>query len=259
MGRLSPSPAFFAESLSICAEASRNILAIINRFRDFRQLECHPQVGSRLFTRLMWQSVSTIVLASLTILYSLWEKKNETTKQEIEREMAMSLDILDEIGQTYGPTRKLHQALANLVAATIENLERSRNGTKVQGVTFGSPIQSLVPPPMQLPMRIDTNLRFDSLGTPRPPTSNRPDVPRSTPLDPSSYQTPISWQDPVNGQTTPLSETQAYPSVVGNNKPNTFDPLRISPSGDVFEDSMLWGPSLEWAGGWDDFLNAIAM
>ena len=44
MGRLSPSPAFFAESLSICAEASRNILAIINRFRDFRQLECHPQV-----------------------------------------------------------------------------------------------------------------------------------------------------------------------------------------------------------------------
>ena len=44
MGRLSPSPTFFAESLSICAEASRNILAIINRFRDFRQLECHPQV-----------------------------------------------------------------------------------------------------------------------------------------------------------------------------------------------------------------------
>jgi hypothetical protein len=44
MGRLSPSPAFFAESLSICAEASRNILAIISRFREFRQLECHPQV-----------------------------------------------------------------------------------------------------------------------------------------------------------------------------------------------------------------------
>ena len=44
MGRLSPSSEFFSESLSICAEASRNILAIINRFRDFRQLECHPQV-----------------------------------------------------------------------------------------------------------------------------------------------------------------------------------------------------------------------
>jgi hypothetical protein len=44
MGKLSPSPAFFAESLRICAEASRNILAIIDRFRDFRQLECHPQV-----------------------------------------------------------------------------------------------------------------------------------------------------------------------------------------------------------------------
>jgi len=176
----------------------------------------------------------------------------------------MSLDILDEIGQTYGPTRKLHQALANLVAATIENLERSRNGTKVQGVTFGSPTQSLVPPPMQLPIRIDPNLRFDSLATARPQTSHRPgDVPRSTPVNPSSYQTtpipPSSWQDPVNGQTHLLSETLAYPTVAGSNKPNTFDAARISPSSDVFEDSMLWGPSLEWAGGWDDFLNAIAM
>ena len=102
------------------------------------------------------------MLASLTILYSLWEKKNETTKQEIEREMAMPLDILDEIGQTYGPTRKLHQALANLVAATIQNLERSRSGSaNVQGVSFGSPTQNLIPPPMQLPMRIDASLHFE--------------------------------------------------------------------------------------------------
>src|SRR5271155_1590987 len=123
--------------------------------------------SSRLFIWLMWQSVSTIVLASLTILYSLWEKKSETTKQEIEREMAMSLDILDEIGQTYGPTRKLHHALANLVAATIENLERCRNGTKVQGVTFGSPPQ--LAPVMQVPVRTDPKLQFDSLAAARPP------------------------------------------------------------------------------------------
>src|SRR5271170_494976 len=178
--------------------------------------------------------------------------------------MAMSLDILDEIGQTYGPTRKLHQALANLVAATIENLERSRNGTKVQAVTFGSPTQSLVPPPMQLPMRTDSNLRFDSLAATRPPTQHRQDdVPRSTPLNPSSYQTtpisPASWQDPVNVQTRQLPETQAYPITVGgNSEPNTFDPAQISPGGDVY-DSMLWGPSLEWTGGWDAFLDAIAM
>jgi len=167
----------------------------------------------------------------------------------------MALEILDEIGQTYGPTRKLHQALANLVAATIENLERSRNGTKVQGVTFGSPAQSLVPPPMQLPMRIDPSIRFDSLGT-----AQR--TPTSTPLNPSSYQTTpipsVSWQDPVNGQMPLLSENQAYPSDGGEQ--TRAEAARISPaSGDVFEDSMLWGPSLEWAGGWDDFLNAIAM
>jgi hypothetical protein len=46
MARLSPSPAFFKESMAICAEASRNILAIINRFREVKQFECHPQVFS---------------------------------------------------------------------------------------------------------------------------------------------------------------------------------------------------------------------
>src|SRR5271155_5640865 len=128
--------------------------------------------SSRLFIWLMWQSVSTIVLASLTILYSLWEKKNETTKQEIEKEMAMPLDILDEIGQTYGPTRKLHQALANLVTATIENLERSRNGAVVQGISFGSPTQKLIAPPMQLPLRIDPSLQFENSTSSRSPLNH---------------------------------------------------------------------------------------
>src|SRR5271154_3703806 len=118
--------------------------------------------SSRLFIWLMWQSVSTIVLASLTILYSLWEKKNETTKQEIEREMALPLDILGEIGQTYGPTRRLHQALATLVAATIENLERSRNGSKVQTFSFGSPPRGSIASPMQLPLRIDSSLQLEA-------------------------------------------------------------------------------------------------
>ena len=168
--------------------------------------------------------------------------------------MAMALDILDEIGQTYGPTRKLHQALANLVAATIENLERSRNGTRSQVLTFPSAAQSLLPPPSQLPVRIDPNLRFESLGTPQLP-------PASTPLNPSSYQTTprpsVLWKDPGTGQMPPASESQTNPNAGG--EPNRPDPTRITPSGDGLEDSMLWTPNLEWAGGWDDFLNAIAM
>lgn len=201
------------------------------------------------------------MLASLTILYSLWEKKNETTKQEIEREMAMPLDILDEIGQTYGPTRKLHQALANLVAATIENLERSRNGVKVQGVSFGSPTQTLVPPPMQLPMRIDSSLRFENLNrnnSVRPSGTNSP--PRVVsiqaerqPIASLSWPTSVNAQDPMQ-----LVENQVYPPASTTVKISNIESAGVSPGG-MFDDSMRWGPSLEWTGGWDDFLNAIAM
>ena len=200
------------------------------------------------------------MLASLTILYSLWEKKNETTKQEIEREMAMPLDILDEIGQTYGPTRKLHQALANLVAATIQNLERSRSGSaNVQGVSFGSPTQNLIPPPMQLPMRIDASLHFER-STRENPTSLPISSPPSTvmPIPDSVPITSLPWNSNVSAQTPTLPESQPYPPPVVLTKTPNAEPPGVSPS-EVFDDSLTWAPSLEWTGGWDDFLNAIAM
>jgi hypothetical protein len=199
------------------------------------------------------------VLASLTILYSLWEKKNETTKQEIEREMAMPLDILDEIGQTYGPTRKLHQALANLVAATIENLERSRSGAKVQRVPFGSPTQNLVPLPMQLPVRIDASLHFEHQNPENPLRSPVLNSARKGLLAQPETQpiASLSWPNSIHDQEPAQLEVQVdHPETVTGKIPTTDS--GVSPSG-VFDDSMPWGPSLEWTGGWDDFLNAIAM
>jgi hypothetical protein len=200
-------------------------------------------------------------LASLTILYSLWEKKNETTKQEIEKEMAMPLNILDEIGRTYGPTRKLYQALANLVAATIDNLERSRAGAKVQATSRGSQTPTLIPPPMQLPVRIDASLRFERGGfetSVQSPNLN----PSSKNFPPKRSDTqsiaPLPRPNHGNSQNPTQGDTEMSPPTAAlNDVPNT-DGAGVSPSG-VFDDSMLWAPSFKWTGGWDDFLNAIAM
>jgi hypothetical protein len=200
--------------------------------------------------------VSTIVLASLTILYSLWDKKDATTKQEIEQQMALPLDILDEIGQSYGPTRKLHQALANLVAATIQNLEKSRHGTVVQGVSFGSSTQTVGNPPMHLPLRVDADFykgtEPDSMA--RLPSDTLPSSTSNDRL--RSPQQQYNRRIPIASLPWPVNVLQSdiqppMSSSAGNDAGNT-------PVSSGIDDPMLWG-SLEWTGGWDDFLNAIAM
>lgn len=163
--------------------------------------------------------------------------------------MQMPLDILAEIGQTYGPTRKLHQALATLVAATIVNLERSRYGFGLQGVSFGSSIDPSTPRPLQLPVRIDPSLHLD-----------RPSIqPLSRPLQPMSQAqpsaAPTSWDlaNTIRPVASGISD--------GNINAKGSDPMEAERNSPTvgFDDPMLWGPSLEWTGGWDDFLNAIAM
>jgi hypothetical protein len=198
--------------------------------------------------------VSTIVLASLTILYSLWDKKDATTKQEIEHQMALPLDILDEIGQSHGPTRTLHQALANLVAATIQNLEKSRHDSVVQGVSFGSSTQNLGHPPMHLPLRVDASFyrgaapdTTASLQSDTLPSSINNDQRRSTQ---KAYDTRI----PIASLPWPVNVLQSDVQLAASSGNDTS--TRVS--GGTLDNPMLWG-SLEWTGGWDDFLNAIAM
>jgi len=170
----------------------------------------------------------------------------------------MPLDILHEIGQTYGPTRKLHQVLATLVTATIENLERSRNRPDGHAVALGSPTTSMIPQAMQLPMRIDHGLQLSS--TDSSVFFSSPVVKVETPSQhrvPSMSDATASWHEgsdglhavPVNGiqDSNPLSDMSAQ-----------MESARFSPA-DSFDNSMLWAPSLDWTGGWDDFLNAIAM
>jgi hypothetical protein len=174
----------------------------------------------------------------------------------------MPLEILDEIGQTYGPTRKLHQALANLVAATISNLERSRKGPNHQELSFSSPAHALDSRPMQLPIRIDPALHVETAArqSPIPPTT----VPSSgvhTIMQPQGSgnrpESLLSWQDTLSGQISVHQENQ-FPHGVASRQTPTAEPGHFSPQ-EGFDESMLWGPSLEWTGGWDDFLNAIAM
>lgn len=167
--------------------------------------------------------------------------------------MALPLDILDEIGQSYGPTRKLHQALANLVAATIQNLEHSRNGAAVQGVSFGSSTQSLEHPPMHIPLRIDSS--FYKGSAPDTTVPSRNEILPSSMNNESRPTAPEYSKHPIASLPWPVNVLQSDmranipTSATADTNPTTTANL---------DDPMLWG-SLEWTGGWDNFLNAIAM
>jgi len=163
--------------------------------------------------------------------------------------MALPLDILDEIGQNHAPTRKLHQALANLVTATIQNLKHSRNGTAVQGGLFRSSPQNLPDPSMHLPLRVDASFYKSS-----PPTT--PVTSRNETLPPSSTGNeirPTVQENPIASLPWPVNVLES-----GTQTAASATSVSDNTTGGTLDDPMLWR-SLEWTGGWDDFLNAIAM
>jgi hypothetical protein len=198
----------------------------------------------------------------LTILYSLWEKKTRTTKKEIEMKMQLPLDILEEIGQTYGPTKKLHQALASLVQATIENLEHSRNVSDVSNDSLHSSDNPLISPPMQLPLRIDASLQFESSNSMGLVSGAVPGVPPSASMAPLPFpNSTLSWaREIINGHPNSSVQSESRPSANDEEVKSgaELDPPHYS-SHENLDTSMVWAPSLEWTSGWDDFLNAIAM
>lgn len=178
--------------------------------------------------------------------------------------MKISLDILYEIGQTCGSTRKIYHTLANLVAATIENLEQSRNSINIKEHSSSSPTQILILPPAQLPMRIDASLQLDRTSHGNVAQSPTPypsiDCHRVLAIQTSEPHTitHLPREGPVNQLNPPVSEHQSRCSTTPSVNVTNQEPVRASLS-EVLDESLFWDPSLEWTGSWDDFLNAIAM
>jgi hypothetical protein len=170
--------------------------------------------------------------------------------------MQVPLDILEEIGQTYGPTRKLHQALATLVSATVENLGKPRGESQVSGIPLETGVHALHPPSVQVPLRLDANLQLGSSNNSETPPTSGPAQPRALEV----AHTSAMWNTPETGFVgNGLPPLQSAATHGIEHVASHLDVTQLSPSTTSFENSLLWAPSLDWSGGWDDFLNAIAM
>ena len=132
LARLSPSPTFSAESLEVSLRSSREILHAAQKLKQYNMLSMHHHVAT------------VVMLATFTILYSLWTRGDNTSTgnsppeeeiKRVEQEMKASQDLLGEIEWT-DPT-KIQKMIQLLTRATVDCLhqrgERSRTTSGAQG------------------------------------------------------------------------------------------------------------------------------
>ena len=121
LARLSPSPTFSADGVATCVRSSREILAVASHLKQFHMLGMHHHFST------------TVLLATLTILYSLWDKRSSgnapqgpssTDVDQVRADMDTALDLLG--GITWTDPEMLQRTIALLTSVTVENVTNPR-------------------------------------------------------------------------------------------------------------------------------------
>jgi len=84
---------FNAESMRICAESSRQMLAVVRQLRNFKSLDT------------TWYNSAVYTMAITMTLFVQWEKRNSLTRVELaalREEMDSWLDIMGTVGELLG-------------------------------------------------------------------------------------------------------------------------------------------------------------
>ncbi|OLL23508.1 Transcriptional activator protein acu-15 [Neolecta irregularis DAH-3] len=111
------SPLFSAASLSICTEASRQLIHTQGLMLRYNVLD------------MSWNSASLCLLATMTILYSIWEKGDNLASNQdpaLETEIRMSMDIMEKIGERWGVAQRFREMVSVLSSATLRRTQRKR-------------------------------------------------------------------------------------------------------------------------------------
>lgn len=96
---LSPSPSFTNDCIRICVDSSRQILHLTDELRK----------GSH-YLDTTWSGATIQLLATLTILFSVWEKRDTVTPDEVvqvKTDMDLCMDIMGDVGSLLGKTATL--------------------------------------------------------------------------------------------------------------------------------------------------------
>ncbi|KAI9781309.1 MAG: hypothetical protein M1839_006102 [Geoglossum umbratile] len=126
---LSPSPDFNRESLNVCVDSSRKMLHIVRQLQEYKSLDT------------TWYTGAVYLMAITTALFAQWEKRNESTTEELAKlkeEMDLWLDIMGDVGGLLGSGNRLQDAVRSVTDGTLIMLSRNLASNNSPRISNGS-------------------------------------------------------------------------------------------------------------------------
>jgi hypothetical protein len=156
---LSPSPTFSGDCIRVCVESSREILRLTDNLRK----------GNH-YLDTTWYGATVQLLATLTILFSVWDKRDTITPAEVAQvrsDMDLCMDIMGDLGNLLGSPNRLREVVQVLTSRTMDMLNQKNDKKRTPPSTSSGPLPNFAtsanpyPPvtaptiPMKLPQALN--------------------------------------------------------------------------------------------------------
>ncbi|KAI5813637.1 fungal-specific transcription factor domain-containing protein [Pyronema omphalodes] len=118
----SPSPSFTDDSVKICVSSAREILRLTDNLRKGKH-----------YLDTTWYGATVQLLATITILFSIWHDREKVSNEEIDRvqkDMELATDIMRDLGALLGCPNKLADIVQLLTFKTMNLVSRPGLTTK---------------------------------------------------------------------------------------------------------------------------------
>ncbi|KAF8463140.1 fungal-specific transcription factor domain-containing protein [Kalaharituber pfeilii] len=211
---LSPSPIFNKHSVKMCVESSREILRLTDKLRRENS-----------YMDATWYTITVQLLATLTILFSMWKDGDQEVAQEeidqVKADMELCQEIMGDIGTLVGSSDRLRDIVRRLTQGTLEYLYQRQRKNKLSANSKpsrplpGSAVPTLGPSSPSYYMHSNIVANY---------------VPPPTPISATKLNSQLlSPLDADRSNRIPSPSQQHYPSVTQTSQPSQQQPYALDP------------------------------
>ncbi|KAK0719251.1 hypothetical protein B0H67DRAFT_532893 [Lasiosphaeris hirsuta] len=177
-------PKFCAENTRICEDSAKKLLKVVGALLKMKSLDT------------TWYQLAVYVAAIFSTLVAHWERRFETTAEDVtalRADMELWLSVIGEIGRLLGTGTRLANDVSTIIERTMSWIEHDMNRKAVN-----SPPQSLTNQPSGSPFQPLAALKQEVDNTSASAPSGASNEPRSASTTNGTYYNPT-----IGGSTTP--------------------------------------------------------